>query len=789
MPAKRIKLKNMKTSTILLIIVCLVWTANANAQHKKHYTNFTDTLFNIDEVVVSVKQQKKPEVFKLDVPVKYVPVSTNQLDSKILENRGIRDIEEATRFLPGVHFRTSYGAFHQVSIRGFDNSVVLVDGVRDERSSVDNSYPFMDLSSVESIELLKGPASVLYGQSAVGGVLNIVRKAPVSKQNVYARIAYGSYNNQQATFAMGGKMVGPLNYRANVNYQAQDGWRDNSTKRLSGYFTLGGQLTAKDELDIRIGANRDFYPTEIGLPDVMTADIFRASDNGKYLSKGDMLPGLNKKARYNSESDFMYNRSYNASAQYKHTFNEAFKLTDKLSYSYDDIDYFGTEDLAYLTSENPIYDHYYMSGSKKTYICLDSIRYASPLRFAHISKTVNNQLELSGKFHTGEVKHNYLGGYSFITLFRDSYSGYTLGTNVTGPGLTAHGPVYNPHSLGWMDTNLGKVTVQRSFMHGFYLQDLIEFSDQLKMMLAGRYDLYTYRSVGTTTIDGKRKYDTPDKDAFSEIKNQAFTFRAGLVYLPIEPLSIYGSFGTYFKPIRTFYQDNTIYVDKNGNEYNPSAGGEVFKPESGFQAEIGARYDLNSKLRASANVFYISKKNVKQKLASKGDVIGEVTLDKDVQGQVGSMSSKGFDIDITYSPIAGLSMTAGYGYTDAKVRKMANNAYMVADAYEGKEYPYIPKNTFYAYGDYTVTKGLLKGFGANISVSYQDKLYRNNDNSLYFDPYWITDLGLSYVLKNHVRLGANINNLFNKEYYNQALGNQMVPSMPRNFLLSVSYTL
>lgn len=779
----------MKTSTILSITLCLSLAINVRAQHKKNYTNFTDTLFNMDEVVVSVKQQKKPAVFKLDVPVKFVPVSTNQLDAKILENRGIRNIEDATRFLPGVHFRTTYGAFQQVSIRGFDNSLVLVDGVRDERSSVDNSYPFMDLSSVESIELLKGPASVLYGQSAVGGVLNVVRKAPVSQQNIYARIAYGSYNNQQTTFAMGGKMIGMLNYRANVNYQAQDGWRDNSTKRLSGYLTLGGQLTSKDELDIRIGANRDFYPTEIGLPDVMAADIFKASDNSKYLNKGDMLPGLNKKGRYNSESDFMNNRNFNASAMYKHTFSENVKLMDKLSYSYDDIDYFGTEDLAYLTSEEPIYDHYYMSGNKKTYICLDSIHYASPLRFSHIAKTVNNQLEISGKFYTGNVKHNYLGGYSLIALFRDSYSGYDLKKDVTGPGLTGHGSVYNPHSLGWMDTSFGKVSVQRSYMHGFYLQDLIEFSDQLKMMLAGRYDLYNYKSASTQTIDGKRDYDTPKKDAFSKIKNQAFTFRAGLVYLPVEQVSIYGSFGTYFKPIRTFYQDNTIYVDRDGNEYNPSNGGEVFKPENGYQAEVGARYDLNNKLQANASIFYIKKKNIKQKLASKGDVIEGVTLDKNVQGQVGSMDSKGFDIDVTYSPISGLSMTVGYGYTDAKVRNMANNAYMAADAYEGKEYQYIPKNTFYAYGDYTVTKGLLKGFGANISVSYQDKLYRNPDNSLYFDSYWITDLGFSYLLKNHVRLGANINNLFNKEYYNQAIGNQLAPSMPRNFLLSVAYTL
>lgn len=82
----------------------------------------------------------------------------------------------------------------------------------------------------------------------MGGVLNIVRKAPVSKQSVYARLAYGSYYNKQATMALGGKLIGPLNYRASVNWQDQEGWRSNATKRLSGYLALGGHLTENDEL-------------------------------------------------------------------------------------------------------------------------------------------------------------------------------------------------------------------------------------------------------------------------------------------------------------------------------------------------------------------------------------------------------------------------------------------------------------------------------------------------------------------------------------------------------------
>lgn len=204
---------------------------------------------------------------------------------------------------------------------------------------------------------------------------------------------------------------------------------------------------------------------------------------------------------------------------------------------------------------------------------------------------------------------------------------------------------------------------------------------------------------------------------------------------------------------------------------------------------MGARYEITRTLQANVSLFYINKDNIRQTLANKGDIANGVELDKKVVGQVGRMDSKGFDIDITWSPVYNLSMSAGYGYTDAKVRDLANNPYMQTNASEGKQYAYIPKNTFYAFGAYTVSKGMLKGLGVNLSTSFQDKVYRNSDNTSSFDAYWLTDLGLSYTLKSNVRLGVNVNNLFNKEYCNQALGNQLIPSMPRNFMLSASYTL
>ena len=777
----------------------------AQAQEKKTYTNFADTTFNLQEVVVHTNRKARPQVTKLDVPMKYLPLSVNSLEAGSLEIRGIRNIQEATRFMPGIRIQTSYGAFQQISVRGFDHAVMMVDGIRDERSAINNSYPIPDLSSVESIELLKGPASVLYGHSAVGGILNIVRKAPSERPTVNARLAYGSFENKEATLGMGGKLVGPVNYYANVNYADQEGWRDNGNRRFSGYLALSAQITPDDRLEIRSGFNRDFYGTEIGLPPIMSNDIYNTTDDQLYLHKNDMLPGLDREARYNNESDFMKNYGWNISGQYTHQFSEGMKLTDRLSFSADDINYFGTETLDYLESDEPIYDHYYWKGpDEKRYICLDTVYLSYPLRFSHIAKTVSNSLELSGHFQTGEVKHNYMGGYAFVALNRNSYTGYNLGDDVQGPGLYSHVSVYDPHSMGYMTSKFSKATVTHHYANSLYLQDLLELGERWKVLAALRADFFRYLSASANTPTGKREYES--HGSFNRIRNKALTYRLGAVYLPHPNTSLYASFATFFKPIRTFYQDNVVYVDANGERFTPTRNEEVFKPEKGYQAEVGIKYDLNQLLHANASLFYIRKMNSTTTLSNnyEMEVDGQPVTGR-VIGQVGTQDSKGFDFDVTLTPTPTLALTIGYGLNDSKIRRMKEikDPELAAAVYgndpqaskdnlnsqEGNWQANVPNQTFYAYGSYTIPRGVLRDLEFHLSSSYTGKVYRDAANSTWFDPYWITDLGASYTINGHTRLTVNINNLFDNSYYNQALGNQLVPSMPRNFQVAISYTL
>lgn len=778
--------------------------STVQAQEKKDYTNFADTTFNIQEVVATAARKPRPHVTKLDVPMRYLPVSVNSISSSSLELRGIRNIQDAVRFMPGVRIQTSYGAFQQLSVRGFDYSIMMIDGIRDERSAINNSYPMPDLSAIESIELLKGPASVLYGHSAVGGVLNIVRKSPTEKSTLDARIAYGSFDSKEATMGVSGKLIGPVNFYANLNYANQQGWRDNGNSRFSGYLALQAKLSERDVLDVRGAFNRDFYGTEIGLPDLMSNDVYDASTGQLYLHKNDMLPGLNRKARYNNESDFMKSYAWNVSAQYTHTFGSGAKLTDHLFYTNDDINYFGTESLDYLESDDPIYKHYYMKNNKKRYICLDTVYLSFPLRFSHIAKTVTNTLELSGKAYTGSIRHNYMGGYSLVAMNRTSYSGYNLGVDVQGPGLYSHVAVYDPHSMGYMTSKFSKATVTHHYSNSLYVQDMIEFSEQWKALAALRYDFFRYMSATANTPTGRREYE--EHSSFNRITNKAMTYRFGLVYLPHPNTSLYTSFASFFKPIRTFYSDNVIYVDASGQRFEPVRNEEIFKPEKGYQAEVGLKYQWSNVLTANTSFFYIRKMNSTATLTSdyQVEVNGKPTR-MSVIGQVGVQDSKGFDFDITLSPTSSLAMTIGYGLNDSKIREMKEvKDKELADAIYGKDptdakkqlnsqegnwQSNVPNQTFYAYGSYTIPRGIFKNLEFHLSSSYTGKVYRNTANSTWFNPYWITDFGMSYLLNRNIHITFNLNNVFDKEYYNQALGMQMVPSMPRNFQVAISYTL
>lgn len=785
--------KSIKISAIALGFSVL-FSGTSFAQNKQR-KSITDSIISLRAVEVT-GHYKPISVSRLGVPAKELPITASRIQLEPLKTRGIFEFSEATRFTPGVNTKTSYGAFKQVSIRGFNYAPVELDGMRDERTTF-NSYPMPDLSMVNSLEVLKGPSAVQSGHSAVGGVINIVRKSASSDRILDVFLMGGSWNTYQTTLTVGGKVCKGIQSLLNVNFAGGDQWRNRGDKRFSLYNNTKFILGEQHDLDFRIGYSHDFYGTEIGLPPTMPADIYATADDSKVYNQGDLQKGLNRSWRYNNESDFMYNTNFNASLKYNYYLSSDWKLSEYVMYTYDDIDYFGTEELSYMKSDDKKYSHYYKENGKKKYIDLDHVRLTFPLRFEHIAKTLQNHLELNGKFDLGRLHNTFLLGTSYVYMDRVSFSGYNDDLtgeihgadseyDVYGPGVMSIVDVKNPKSKGPMGQRFSLARPSETRSLGFYVQDFLEFSPKLKALLALRYDHYNLKSFGRLpAIDREAKYKK--EEATSSLNYNALTYRLGMVYQPIKAWTMYASLANYFLPLRSTYSDKNILLNRDGKIIkNPDYKTAVFDPTSGYQIELGSSYDLSERLSVSASVYHINQNNAVRGLGNT-EINGER---KSIVAQIGQIISKGVDAELHYAPTRNLFFNVGYGYNDIRYGAVKENELGLKDVAEGVRLTNIPATTFYSYGNYTFTKGVLKGLDLNYSVTFTDKVYRNVEKNIYYDAYTLVNGGVRYFIpRSHITIGVQVNNIFNTEYFAQSLSNQLVPSEPCNLKFMLRYRL
>lgn len=774
---------NGKFVWLCLFLATILFPKNAFSQPK----SMADSVYSIDEVLVRSKHQQT-KIMKIDVPMKYIPISISSISKNIFEQRGIDNVNDALKNVTGVKPVVTYGGFQTFYMRGFGSPVLMLDGQRDERMNYSSSAPVPDLTSVESLELLKGPASVMYGHSAVGGILNIVRKAPTETFHTNASISYGTWNSKRATFGSGGRLSEKLSYRMDVGISDRDGWRDNHDKRFSSYLALNYKLSTKDKFEFRTGYVNDLYGTEAGIPTVLY-DVKNIA--GSVVSPKSTIPStISRDQRFNDPSDFLKNKNYNALLKYGHIFSDNLSISNIFSVNKDDINYFSTETLTYLTSSKPIYSTYYEQGGVKTYICLDSIKRSSPLRFSHMTTTYQNQLEANWTPVIAGLKHTILGGWSMMYLDRTSYTGYNDG-DVSGPGYLATVSSVNPVlNQGAIITRFSKANPRRDLTNGFYAQDLIGVSDKFKVLLAARLDFFKFQAAGSVnTIDGQREYLRSGLN-WSTSHNTSFTYKIGGVYLPVENFSLYGSFGTFFKPYRDIYNSTYIYVNKDGEVFVPVNGKEIFKPESGYQAEGGFRYNYNKYIRITASAFYIHKENIRENVANvKVDENG-TQVTKKVYAQIGVVNSKGFDVEAQVNPVKSLTLAGGYTFTDAEYGDFKSNPYVQGDTRKGNYQVYSPKHLLYASSTYRFYEGALKNLAVGLACNSSSKSYTNATNTIFLPSYFVADANVSYSFKTGLRLGIVLKNIADKTYYEWALNNsQFIPSEGRSCLATLSYSL
>lgn len=212
--------------------------------------------------------------------------------------------------------------------------------------------------------------------------------------------------------------------------------------------------------------------------------------------------------------------------------------------------------------------------------------------------------------------------------------------------------------------------------------------------------------------------------------DDAFTPRVGIVYQPIEELSLYGSYSQSFTP-------NT----------GTSVDGNLLKPETGEGYEVGVKTDLlRSRLSATLAYFDITKQNV-----ATADPNFDLAL-----VAAGEQRSRGVEVDVTGQILPGWNVIAAYAYTDAEVTK--DNTIPIGNQLAG-----IPKHSGSLWTTYEIQRGDLRGFGIGIGFNYVGEREGVLENSFKVGSYFLTNAAIFYR-RNNWRVGLNFKNIFDIDY-------------------------
>ena len=756
----------------VLGIMCLS-TAAAYAQDvKKQINEGEENEVELEEVVITSTYNKPSAVSKIPVALNHAPLTVAVTSKAKIEDLNLNSLIDVAKNTTGVRPNNSYGGFQYFIIRGFSDFVVLNDGVRDERHNLYTSAPSTSLASVERVEVLKGAASVMFGHSALGGVINVIHKQPTMTRHANAKMSVGSWGRHSISAGASGAIANNLSFRTDFAMSGGEGWRHTNDKSYNAYLALNWKMSDNDVLDFSVSAKDDAYGTDTGQPHFQY-DIFNSNGQKEY-GVTEIYSKIDRRTRYADPKDHLTDKDVNLSLKYNHTFNQDWRLNDQLSFYHGDLDYYATESLSYLTSEEPIYNHYYQNGDKKTYIDLDNIKRGGFL-FAYKTKLWQNQLEVNGVAKTGNVKHDLIGGYSLSILNVPRYRA-TYAKDATGPGKNAIVNSVNP-ILNQGDQQVPFSALQETWEqdHGIYAGDYLHLTDKFTALASLRFD-HINRQFQASTTEGEKIISS---NAKTKENYNALTYRFSLAYDISKDFNVYASTSNFFKPARTTAASGYIYIGSDGREIKPN-NDNVFKPIRGYQYEVGTHFGFGGWFAADIAAFYISKSNMIQSL-------GKLDDGTQISGQVGRASSKGFEVSFVAEPVHNLTFDMGYSFTYATVRDYAKNQY-AGNTQAGNFLQYAPKNMAYGWAYYEF-KHALNGLKLGAGFQFNDKAYVNAANTMWFDAYTVGNAMVSYKFK-HVKLQMNLNNIFDKTYYTTAVSTTgYLPEEGRNVMFSASFDL
>ncbi|CAH1205203.1 Ferrichrome-iron receptor [Candidatus Nitrotoga sp. BS] len=676
-----------------------------NAQTSKSNPKKINRETMLPEIVVSANEsptrytiKSTSTATKTNTPLLNTPQSISVVTQAMIKDQAIQSMADTVRYVPGMGISQGEGNRDALVFRGNRSTGdYFVSGIRD-----DVQY-FRDLYNIERVEVLKGPNGMIFGRGGSGGVINrVVKEAgwnPIRELSVQA----GSFDTKRVALDVGQGMNEVAAVRLNTMYENSGSFRDGVDLKRYG---INPTVTLMPSDNTKVVLNAEYFKDE------------RTADRG--------IPSLNGRPIDTKRSTFFGDpdRS-NADTELKavnglieHKFNNEVMIRNRTRYA----------------TQDKFYENVYPSAG---------VTAASTVAISAYNNTTKrdnffNQTDLLFSLDTGGIKHDMVVGVEIGHQDTDSTrnTGY-----FNNSATTVNVPINNPlttvpltYKLSATDGDNNSVTKQTSL----YVQDQIKLLPKLQAILGVRYD--------RIEVDFINK--NPANPLALNVKDNFFSPRAGLVYKPIDEVSIYTSY-------------SLSYVPRAGEQLTSlSVTNAALEPEKFKNVEVGAKWDIHPDLALTTALFKLDRTNV---------IIPDPN-NAAISVLGGGQRNKGFELGLAGRITPAWSVMGGYTYQDGVITNSLSST-----AQKGAVLAELPKNTFSLWNRYDIDPT----WGVGLGVINRGSMFTSTDNTVRLGSFTRVDAAVYAKINKNLRAQLNIENLFDKNYYASAHNNNNIsPGSP-----------
>ena len=703
----------LRTSTLVRAVAftALAAPATLSAQHPDTTrAPHADSAHTLTRVVIRATRAHGYAVthdrsaMRTDTPLRDTPQAVTVVTHQLIADQAMQGMSDVARYAPGVTMASGEGHVDEPVIRGNKSSAGFFrDGVRDDAQYL------RDLYNVDRVDVLKGSSAMIFGRGSGGGLVNVVTRQAAWTPVRTLTLESGSFDHRRGVVDVDAPLDAHTAARVIGMYERSGGFRDAASLTRYGINpTLAFAPTAATTIRLGYEHFDDTRRVDRGVPSYQgrPAPVDIATFFGN--------PGVN---RARSQVNL-------ATATIEHQTATGVRLSNRTTWG--DYDVF--------------YQNTYPGGAVNaagTSVALSAYNHAIPRH------NVMNVADATYDIATGPVRHTLLVGTDLVRqwsgqvrrtgYFADSTASFVV--PVATPTVTV--PVtFRPSATDGDNTTLVHDAAA-------YVQDQIALSRQWQAVAGVRYERFDI-----AYHDNRSGSDLSRADGLASP-------RVGLLFKPVEPVSLYASYGVSFLP-------------GSGDQFSRlTITTASLAPERFTTREVGAKWDVLPDLTLTAAAYRLDRTNT-----SAPDPSGSGLM-----VQTGAQRTTGWELGANGSITRAWQMSAGV----ASQRATIVSATSAAKA--GATVPLVPATTVSLWNRYQVARPLGLGLG----VVRQSSVYAAVDNTVTLPAFTRLDGAAYLTLVPRVALQVNVENVLDARYYATSQGNNnIMPGTPRTLRVSLT---